>query len=86
MVSEKELAKLLISNGLPKNFLVWKTRFVSYLENKKTTTDNNTLGEDEWRKNKNSSHREMIMHLNNKTLQKVISLVITDGEEAWNHL
>ena len=31
----KKLAKLLILNGLPEKFLVCKTRFVSYLQNKK---------------------------------------------------
>ena len=86
MDSEKELAKLLIFNGIPENFLVWKTRFVSYLENKKITTDYDTLGDENRRKNKNSLNREIIMHLDDKTLQTVISLDTTDGEEVWNYL
>ena len=86
MGSEKELAKLLIFNGLPENFLYWKTRFVSHLENKKITNDYDTLGDEDRRKNKNSLYREIIMHLDDKTLQMVISLDPTDGEEVWNHL
>ena len=86
MDSGKELAKLLIFNRLPENFLDWKTRFVSYLENMKITNDYNTLGGDDRRKNKNSLYREINMHLDDKTLQMVISLDTTDGEEVWNHL
>ena len=34
----------------------------------------------------NSLYREITMHLDDKTLQMVIPLDTTDGEEVWNHL
>ena len=86
MDSERESAKLLIFNGLPENFwvgkkdlsLTWRTRTLPLITIHLATR----IGA----KNKNSLYRDIIMHLDDKTLQMVISLDTTDGEEVWNHL
>ena len=73
-------------NGHPDNYLVWKTRFLSYLEEKGVTKEFNSLEGQARQKNTNTLNREIIMHLDDKTLQMIIALDSTDGEVVWNHL
>ena len=85
MEFEKDPKKLLVFNGHPENYLVRKTRFLSYLEEKGVTKEFDSLKGQARQKNKNSLSREITMH-HDKTLQMIIALDPTDGEVVWNHL
>ena len=86
MDTEANIKNLLIFNGKPESYLVWRTRFLSYLETKKVKVNPEESSSEETARNKNNMYRELIMHMDDETLQSIISLGTTDGYEVWNHL
>lgn len=83
---ESNYSKLLIFNGKPETFMVWKERFTSYLLSKNIPLEVEDLPSEKLELIKSLLYREIIMHLDDETLQSIISLDTKDGFAIWEHL
>lgn len=80
------MSKLLIFDGKTENYLVWAERFQTYLECKGVTTDPTKVDATKMEDAKRLLYREIIMHLDNTTLQSIITKNDKDGFSIWRHL
>ena len=70
---DSEQKKLLIFNGKPENVPVWCQRFLAYFEDKNLNVESEKVSEANRDAVQGKLYQEIIMHLNDATLQMIIA-------------
>ena len=83
---DSEQKKLLIFNGKPENFPVWCERFLAYIEDKNLNVESEKVIEANRDAVQRKLYQKIIMHLNDATLQMIITQNNRNGFEIWKYL
>ena len=83
---DSEQKKLLIFNGKPENFPVWCEPFLAYIEDKNLNVESEKVTEANRDAVQRKLYQKIIMHLNDATLQMIITQNNRNGFEIWKYL
>ena len=76
---------MLIFNGKPENFPVRSERFLAYIEDKNLNVESEKVSEANRDAIQRKLYQEVIMHLNDATLQMTIAQNNRNGFEIWKY-
>ena len=81
-----KISRLLTFNGKPECFMVWKERFSSYLLTRSLPLKLEDVPTEKQQLAKSQMYREIIMHVDDETLQMLIAINERDGYKVWEYL
>ena len=85
ILMDSEQNKLLIFNGNPESFPEWCERFLAYIEDKNLNVESEKVSEANRDAIQRKLDQKIIMHLNDATLQMIITQNNRNRFEIWKY-